>query len=293
MQGTRHPAADTAPQSTLASPALSLEDRLRGMIISHQQHHESRRRNQLEMAHHLPPQGNLTQQQQPHLPPSQVLPNMPPPQNAFSVAPPSLPVPFYLTPQLHPGLGMGAGATASPQLAVAQAPYRSHDGGTPRLVPTQPPLGRNARRPGLVHSYGPASRYPSRQNLASQNSPPPSNFDHFPPLGKEIPKEKQRSLNSVPTQRADQPRGQQPVGPGNRNTKSYQRRPAQALGHYEQFFAEQAFYLDQVTKRLLDKITPPDSAITAKHELLNSLELICKQLSPTAKLIPFGSLVSM
>ncbi|KAF8539701.1 hypothetical protein BDD12DRAFT_736574 [Trichophaea hybrida] len=148
------------------------------------------------------------------------------------------------------------------------------------------------QRSGSVHPYGPASRYPSRQNLDSLNAPPPPSLDHFPPLGKEIPKEKLRSLNSVLTQHADQPRGQQPVGPANRNAKSYHWRPTQAPAYYEQFFAEQALHLDQVAKRLLDKITPPDSETTAKHELLKTLERICKQLSPSAKLIPFGSVVT-
>lgn len=147
-------------------------------------------------------------------------------------------------------------------------------------------------------------RYQPRHHQQQRPAPPPSNLDHFPPLGNEIPREKSRPLHSVPAKPADQPRGQQRpaaaevvvIGGQNSGRQRaggtvFQWRPP-VQTQYEQFFPEQAFYLDMVAKAILNGIQPPESETDAKIKLLQTLQDICRQLCPTAELIPFGSLVS-
>lgn len=213
--------------------------------------------------------------------------NGPPPSpNAFSGSPASpLPVQFSRFSVAQSRQTVGNHGTAPQSQEAATSP----PDGTPRFVPKDYHQQQNSphhhpRHP-RHHNAGPApqfygvgTQFPVRQNVVL---PPPPNLDHFPPLGQESPRERPPlPLGSMPPQQAGQYRGQR------------QWRAQPPPNYYEQFFAEQAFFLDQMAHQLLKEITPLESEIAAKHTLLETLERICKQLCPTAKLMPFGSLVS-
>lgn len=272
MQHARDPAGAPLPPQQPSS----LEDQLRGMIISHQ--HQQQPRVQTPGA---PPIRRIPSQGARQTHPAPIPNTVSYPYPVVAAAPPTIPIPFVPMPQ----------QLQQPHLPRPTRGPGPHDAGTPRFVPKHHPSNKGVVRGGPGSRAPPGGRFPPRSS-----APPPPNLDHFPPLGKETPKEKPRPLHSVvPTQHADQPRGQlrQPevvVGPGFHNSRLFQWRPPQT--HYEQFYVEQAFHLDHVAKALLEKITPPDSETSFKEELLRTLQDICKKLCPTAELIPFGSLVS-
>jgi hypothetical protein len=330
-----HDTTQDGPASDPPITKVSLEDRLRTMIVSHNQHHQSRR-----ASHDLPPppspmalppqQTQLPFAQPPTGPtlgpspqfiqnvgpdPLQFAQNLGPApqynQNVFAGNPP-LPVPFTPVPphlqhlpphqlppqqlppqQLPPHLRHGPTFYPTPGAPVPGSPTGAAVPGStmgpPRFTPNHPgpSLGRTFQRPGPQQSYGPRGpRFTPRQPPGLTAAPPPSSLDHFPPLGKEILKNQPRPSPGSPAQPADQARGQR-----NPNARLWQ--PPPPAIRYEQFFAEQALHLDQLASALLNEITPPDSEISSRRKLLEDLGRICHQLSPTAKLVPFGSLVSM
>lgn len=299
MQHAQDPSSGV-PLQPPAQPPNTLEDHLRGMIISHQQHH-SHQNQQSRRPHPTPTASEpvaLGVQPQPHaarphprsptvLARAQQQPLVRQVQSSFSGP---APVPFAGMPlpqlQQQPQYPRGQRPPGIPADTLRYVPKQQH---------APPHKGRG----------GPSvqSRFPPRHQQ-HRPAPPPSNLDHFPPLGNEIPREKSRPLHSVPAKHADQPRGQQRpaaadvVVIGGHNSArqrgggtAYQWRPP-AQTQYEQFFPEQAYHLDNVAKTLLDSITPPDNETRSKERLLDRLQDICRKLCPTADLIPFGSLVS-
>lgn len=142
--------------------------------------------------------------------------------------------------------------------------------------------------------------------------PPATALDDFPPLGAAAQPDKTNSSLSNPyhqqpttpkrqqrtqyqplqinTRNYDPPaRGGGPVR-GNFRPPSHSSRPSQQ--YIEQISAEQSYYLNDFSKQIIAEAAPPTSETSVKHALLKRLEAICKEVSPDASLIPFGSLVS-
>jgi len=276
MQGTQDSSREPAA-------AFSLEDRLRDMITSHQQHHQSQ--------HNRASTYPAGQQSLPPPYPSQNL-RGPPPTYPQSIGHPQPPA------QIQPPPGL-ADPSSFPRTAGPpqfDPRYQQHyTQGRPIQQPTWGPHG--------PPPPSPQPQQPRRGwNTPAPLAPPLPSLGHFP-LGEENPEGKQRSRRSIPPyRRADQHRDQQhhrpeagPPASGNSPTTidRYDWRPARLpAAHYEQFFGEQAANLERVARVLLEKISPPEEETVAKNELLRVLQDICRKLVPTAELIPFGSLVS-
>lgn len=190
--------------------------------------------------------------------------------------------------------------------------YR-HQPTSPQNVPpaprqhSQPPPAQQPRTPS--QRRGRNHQFNSPQNLS--RVPPPTALDHFPPLGAAQPAKTNSSLpnpyHQQPTAQKPQQRTQyQPLpintrnydppvrggGParGNFRSPSHVGRPSQQ--YIEQISAEQSYYLNDFSKQIIAEAAPPASETSVKHALLKRLEAICKEVSPDADLIPFGSLVS-
>lgn len=172
---------------------------------------------------------------------------------------------------------------------------------------SQPPPVQTPRTPSQRrgHSY----QFSNLQN--TPRVPPPTALDHFPPLGTAqqaktnsplsnpyhqqptVQKPQQRTQYQplpINTRNFDHPaRGGGPLR-GNFRTPNHAGRPSQQ--YIEQISAEQNHYLNDFSKRIIAEAAPPAAETTVKHTLLKRLEAICKEVSPDAQLIPFGSLVS-
>lgn len=167
----------------------------------------------------------------------------------------------------------------------------------PQMTPIQ---ARNSQT--LPHNFS------NPQNTS--RVPPPTALDHFPPLGTQPAKAKPLLRNSYQQQSKAQNTQQrmqyQPLPVNTHNfsppvrgggtarggfrNPNYTGRPQQQ--YIEQVSAEQSYYLDEFSKRIIAEAAPPEIETSVKHALLKRLEAICKEVSPDAKLIPFGSLVS-
>lgn len=179
------------------------------------------------------------------------------------------------------------------------SPPRQHQQ-LPQVMPVQTRQHQTPPRHG--HSFN------NPQNIS--RVPPPTALDHFPPLGTQPAKTKpsppafyeqqstaqnsQQRIQYQPlpanTRKFNPPvRGGGPVR-GNFRTPNYTGRPTHQ--YIEQISIEQSHYLNEFAKRIIAEAAPPESETSVKHALLKRLEAICKEVSPDAKLIPFGSLVS-
>lgn len=161
----------------------------------------------------------------------------------------------------------------------------------------------------LSHRSSRSQQFSNPQNIS--RVPPPTALDHFPPLGAAQPAKPNsplpNSYHQQPTAQKHQQRTQyQPLPINNRNfdppargsgplrgnirTSNHAGRLSQQ--YIEQVSTEQNRYLNDFSKRIIAEAAPPASETSVKHALLKRLEFICKEVSPDAQLIPFGSLVS-
>jgi hypothetical protein len=236
---------------------LSLEDRLRGMIVSHQQHQEAQpSQNNHNMQSDAP--NTATSHIAARYPPSNLSPG-------FAAAR-TLPLPFPL--QSH--------QPKAPAPHIRGATYNERPE-SPKLQ-----LDNNGRSHYTQDYKSSASRHTiHRQHPGSVPAPPPANLD---PLDKQLLKESAGGLRGAQIQ--------QPGQEERSNTRPENQAAKPNNWHYERFYPEQASNLDRLAREILVQITPPELEITSKRQLLDRLSRICKKLSPTAELVPFGSLVS-
>ncbi|TGZ77481.1 PAP/OAS1 substrate-binding domain-containing protein [Ascodesmis nigricans] len=178
----------------------------------------------------------------------------------------------------------------------------------PGPAASQPPSnGPNRRFPGEAqrpdhrppHLRGPSQNRnywhgappPPRQVVPQGLSPPAAtNLHHFPPLGAKVapPPPSLPSYHSVPTAPCHRPENQRPVYQNdNRDSYHYKQR-----GLYDGYLAEQWRELDKMAKEVLLTATPVDGEKEAKEKFMQDLEAVCQKVEPTAKLIPFGSIVT-
>lgn len=140
--------------------------------------------------------------------------------------------------------------------------------------------------------------------------PPPTTLNHFPPLGTQAVKSKspppniyqQQPIAQKPQQRTQyqplpidthsNPPPSRGGGPVRRNFRNHNHAGRPPHQYIEQIAAEQSHYLNELAKQIIAEASPPTSETSIKHALLKRLEAICKEMSPDANLIPFGSLVS-
>lgn len=188
--------------------------------------------------------------------------------------------------------------------------YRHQPTSPQNILPParQPPPAQQPQTPSQRRSRN--HQFNSPQNIS--RVPPATALDHFPPLGAAIqpdktntslsnlyhqqpiaPKRQQRTQYQplqINTRNYDPPaRGGGPVR-GNFRSPSHSSRPSQQ--YIEQISAEQSYYLNDFSKRIIAEAAPPASETSVKDALLKRLGAICKEISPDASLIPFGSLVS-
>lgn len=188
--------------------------------------------------------------------------------------------------------------------------YRHQPTSPQRISPParQPPPAQQPQAPSQHRSR--SHQFNSPRDIS--RVPPATALDHFPPLGAAAQPDKTNSslpnlYHQQPTAPKRQQRTQyQPLqintrnydpparggGParGNFRSPSHSSRPSQQ--YIEQISAEQSYYLNDFSKRIIAEAAPPPSETSVKHALLKKLEAICKEVSPDASLIPFGSLVS-
>lgn len=143
----------------------------------------------------------------------------------------------------------------------------------------------------------------------SQNAPsalPLNALEHFPPLGTQPTKTKtpppsyqqQQSTATKPQQRIQY----QPLPIDVRNTNPHHARGSNGRGNYHRYNNQRPLqqdvgpevcqYLSELAKKVIAEAAPPQSEIVVKHALLERLEAISKAITPDARLIPFGSLVT-
>lgn len=188
-----------------------------------------------------------------------------------------------------------------------------HQPTSPQSV--SPSARRHSQPPPVQQPRAPSQRRGHDQQFNNpQNTsrvPPPTALDHFPPLGAaqqaKINSPLPKHYHQQPTAQKSQQRTQyQPLPINTRNFD----RPARGGGtlrgnfrtpnhsgrqsqqYMEQISAEQNHYLNDFSKLIIAEAAPPAAEISVKHTLLKRLEAICKEVSPDAQLIPFGSLVS-
>lgn len=275
----------------------TLEDQLRGMILDNQRTAAPR------------PDRVPTQQA---LPP--ITGNFGPPPGLSQYRPPH----GGVAPPQHPGHGPAMGLPVGPPPGLPLPPQhmRHFPGHAPR-APAEIPASSVRRSPhGPTPGFPPTShpqhhgRHPHaphpRRSFHGPNQPPvntgapvPTMAD-FPPLGAQGPVARPVPVPTGPNpQRANAYVGQHQVQVGRRHAENAPPRgqhsytaPAQRHQAYRQYWPEQARLLDELSKEVLAKATPPESETDMKKQLLSRLEAICKELDPSAELVPFGSLVS-
>lgn len=172
---------------------------------------------------------------------------------------------------------------------------------------SQPPPVQQPRTSSQRRGHG--HQFNNPQNTS--RVPPPTALDHFPPLG---PAQQAKPNSPLPKHYHQQPTAQksqqrtqyQPLPINTRNfdhpargggtlrgnfrTSNHSGRQSQQ--YMEQISAEQNHYLNDFSRQVIAEAAPPAAETSVKHTLLKKLEAICKEVSPDAQLIPFGSLVS-
>lgn len=232
-----------------------------------------------------------------------------PPLTSLQYSPSQRPVPRSQSPNMSPN---------TPPHQDYMPPHMRHIYGQQPTSPqnVSPPVRQRSQPPQMMpmqqprtppHHRGRSRQFNNPQHIS--RAPPPTALDHFPPLGALPTKTNSPPLNphyqqqtaQKPQQRAqyqplpintrnfDSPARGGPVR-GNFHTPGHAGRPTQQ--YIEQISAEQSHYLNEFSKRVIAEAAPPASETSVKHALLRRLEAICREVSPDAKLIPFGSLVS-
>jgi hypothetical protein len=248
---------------------VPLEDRLRTMIVSHQQPHEA------QHLRHLGADAQITSGS--NIPPN---PSTHYGQNTYPVNPTPFP-----SAQQRP-------------LATNHLSQPNHSSSA-QFNPHQKGFYVNSQKSGAQYNYGQRPHTYRQYHRSSLPSiqPPPPNLDHFPALGSDVLNQKMHYIDGDQTHPRNGDLEYPDTRPGNQGPKIYNWRPPHThsgppQARYAQFYAAQAQSLDKFAEGLLDKITPPASEISTKLQLLKKLNVICQTLSPTAELITFGSFVS-